>query len=260
MSSHATAVDARGLQVGYRNGRDAVTILSDVDLTVPTGEFLTILGPSGCGKSTLLRVIANLLDPLGGQISVLGGAPEVARRSRKTGFVFQDATLLPWRSVLQNIRLPAVVGGHQAQPLSDSRVAEIIDLLGLSGLEDRYPSQLSGGQRQRVAIARALVDEPDILLMDEPFGALDEITRDRLNDELLSIWRDTGKTILFVTHSIEEAVYLGQRIMVLGANPGRILNLQDLRAIKTETNACKREDPAIVAEIAAQRELLARAS
>ena len=254
------AVKTEGLRVGYRNGRDDVTILSEVDLTVPEGEFLTILGPSGCGKSTLLRVIANLLEPLGGQITVLGGAPEAARRARKTGFVFQDATLLPWRTVLQNIRLPAVVGGRQSRNLSPARITEILDTLGLSGLENRFPAQLSGGQRQRVAIARALVDEPQILLMDEPFGALDEITRDRLNDELLSLWRSTGKTILFVTHSIEEAVYLGQRIMVLGANPGRILNLQDLRPIKSPTNACKREDPAIVREIAAQREMLAAAS
>jgi len=256
----SAAVDMQGLKVGYRDGRNIVTVLSDVDLTVPAGEFLTILGPSGCGKSTLLRVIANLLDPLGGKINVLGGTPDAARRTRKTGFVFQDATLLPWRTVLQNVRLPGIVGGRQARSLPIDHVASILSLLGLTGLDDRYPSQLSGGQRQRVAIARALVDDPEILLMDEPFGALDEITRDRLNDELLSIWRETGKTILFVTHSIEEAVYLGQRIMVLGANPGRILSLNDLRPIKTEANACKREEPAIVSEIAAQRKLLAQAS
>ena len=255
-----TAVDANSLQIGYRNGRDAVTVLSGVDLSVPLGEFLTILGPSGCGKSTLLRVIANLLDPLGGRITVLGGAPEAARRARKTGFVFQDATLLPWRTVLKNIQLPAVVGGTLSKDLPPARIDDIMALLGLSGLEDRYPSQISGGQRQRVAIARALVDEPEILLMDEPFGALDEFTRDRLNDELLSIWRETGKTILFVTHSIEEAVYLGQRIVLLGANPGCILNIRDLRPIKSTDNRCQREDPAIVAEIAAQRRLLAEAS
>lgn len=256
----AAAVDTRRLQIGYRNGTDAVTVLSDVDLTVPRGEFLTILGPSGCGKSTLLRVVANLLEPLGGEISVLGSTPEAARRARKTGFVFQDATLLPWRTVIQNIRLPAVVGGQQAKQLSSERIAEVMELLGLAGLEDRFPSQLSGGQRQRVAIGRALVDEPEILLMDEPFGALDEITRDRLNDELLDIWRNSGKTILFVTHSIEEAVYLGQRIMVLGANPGRILSVEDLRPIKSPENSCEREDPAVVSEMAKQRRLLAQAS
>ena len=255
-----TAVEAQQLEIGYRNGRDVTTVLSDVDLIVPQGEFLTILGPSGCGKSTLLRVVANLLDPLGGQITVLGNAPEAARRARKTGFVFQDATLLPWRTVGPNIRLPAVVGGRQARQLPDTRIAEGMALLGLTALEDRYPSQLSGGQRQRVAIARALIDEPEILLMDEPFGALDEITRDRLNDELLSIWRETGMTILFVTHSIEEAVYLGQRVIVMAANPGRILNIHDLRPVKTGDNRCQRDNAAIVSEIAAQRQLLAEAS
>lgn len=254
------AITTQGLNIGYRNGAETATVLSDVNLTVEQGEFLTILGPSGCGKSTLLRVVANLLEPLGGTISVLGESPAAIRKKRETGFVFQEATLLPWRTVRANICLPAIVGGRLAKPIPEGRVENLLGLLGLEGLGDRYPSQLSGGQRQRVAIARALIDEPRILLMDEPFGALDEITRDRLNDELLSIWRATGTTILFVTHSIEEAVYLGQRIMVLGSNPGRILNLQDLKPIKTPDNTCRREDPAIVSEIAAQRVLLARAS
>ena len=191
---------------------------------------------------------------------MLGESPAAIRKKRETGFVFQEATLLPWRTVRDNIRLPAIVGGRLAKPIPKGRVKNLLGLLGLEGLGDRYPSQLSGGQRQRVAIARALIDEPRILLMDEPFGALDEITRDRLNDELLSIWRATGTTILFVTHSIEEAVYLGQRIMVLGSNPGRILNLHDLKPIKTADNTCRREDSAIVSEIAAQRALLAQAS
>lgn len=254
------AIEAQGLNIGYRNGTETATVLRDVNLTVEQGEFLTILGPSGCGKSTFLRVVANLLEPLDGTISVLGVSPAAIRKKRETGFVFQEATLLPWRTVRDNIRLPASVGGRLAKPIPKGRVKNLLGLLGLEGLGDRYPSQLSGGQRQRVAIARALIDEPRILLMDEPFGALDEITRDRLNDELLSIWRATGTTILFVTHSIEEAVYLGQRIMVLGSNPGRILNLQDLRPIKTPENTCRREDPAIVSEIAAQRALLAQAS
>jgi NitT/TauT family transport system ATP-binding protein len=254
------AIVAQGLNIGYRNGAQTVTVLSDVNLTVEQGEFLTILGPSGCGKSTLLRVVANLLEPLEGKISVLGESPAATRKKRETGFVFQEATLLPWRTVRDNIRLPAIVGGRLAKPILVGRVKNLLSLLGLEGLGDRYPSQLSGGQRQRVAIARALIDEPRILLMDEPFGALDEITRDRLNDELLSIWRATGTTILFVTHSIEEAVYLGQRIMVLGSNPGRILNLHDLKPIKTFDNTCRREDPGIVSEIAAQRIMLAQAS
>ncbi len=255
----ADAIETRGLNIGYRNKSEQVTVLVDVNLKVARGEFVTILGPSGCGKSTLLRVIANLLEPISGEIKILGNSPDAMRKARKTGFVFQDATLLPWRKVANNIRLPAHVGGRQARPISDARFAEILSLLGLEGLEDRYPSQLSGGQRQRVAIARALIDEPDILLMDEPFGALDEITRDRLNDELLNIWRKTGTTILFVTHSIEEAVYLGQRVIVLGTNPGRVLNIQDLRPIKAPDNSCRRENHSLVAEVAAQRTLLEQA-
>ena len=254
------AIEVQGLSLGYRSGRYSLTVLDNVSLTVPEGEFLTILGPSGCGKSTLLRVVANLLEPLSGDIRVLGEAPAAIRKKRQTGFVFQDATLLPWRTVRNNVRLPAVVGGRLARPITDDRIDNILALLGLQGLGDRYPNQISGGQRQRVAIARALIDEPRILLMDEPFGALDEITRDRLNDELLNIWRATKTTILFVTHSIEEAVYLGQRIMVLGANPGRILNVRDLKPIKAADNSCHREDPAFVSEIAAQRALLAQAS
>lgn len=256
----AMAIDAERLSIGYRNGGETVTVLPDVTLRVPEGEFLTILGPSGCGKSTLLRVVANLLEPLDGTITVLGESPSDIRKKRQTGFVFQDATLLPWRNVTNNIRLPACVGGRLARPINVSRINEILSLLGLEELGDRFPNQLSGGQRQRVAIARALIDEPRILLMDEPFGALDEITRDRLNDELLNIWRATGTTILFVTHSIEEAVYLGQRILVLGTAPGRILSVQDLTPLKSADNSCRREDPAIVAQIAAQRSLLTQAS
>lgn len=254
------AIETKGLDIGYSNGPVKITVLRDVNLSIEEGEFLTILGPSGCGKSTLLRVVANLLEPLEGKITVLGETPAAIRKKRQTGFVFQEATLLPWRTVRDNIRLPSMVGGRLAKPIPTGRVKSLLALLGLEGLGDRYPAQLSGGQRQRVAIARALIDEPRILLMDEPFGALDEITRDRLNDELLNIWRSTGTTILFVTHSIEEAVYLGQRIMVLGSNPGRILNLHDLKPIKSSDNSCRREDPAIVSEIAAQRALLVKAS
>ena len=190
------------------------------------GEFLTIIGPSGCGKSTLLRVIADLLDPAGGVIEVFGEPPSVARRRRDVGFVFQDPTLLPWRTVMENLRLPEEVGRRTRAERRDERggtsAAELIAMMGLAGRENAYPHQLSGGQRQRVAIARALLSRPRILLMDEPFGALDEITRDRLNEELLNIWQSTGMTILFVTHSIMEAAYLGERVLVLASNPGRL--------------------------------------
>lgn len=253
------AIEAKSLELGYRNEDTTITVLSGVDLTVGAGEFLSILGPSGCGKSTLLRVVADLLEPLSGEIQVLGGKPDTARRNREVGFVFQDATLLPWRTATANIELPHIVGQRKADGVAPGRTAELLEMLGIQGLGNRYPHQLSGGQRQRVAIARALLTEPKLLLMDEPFGALDEITRDRLNDELLNIWRRTGTTILFVTHSITEAAYLGQRVVVLSTNPGRILKIKDLGPAKTDDNRCRREDPAIIAAMIELRETLGTA-
>jgi len=254
------AIEARRLDVGYAGKNHAVKVISGLDLTVDAGTFLSILGPSGCGKSTFLRVVADLLDPLGGEITILGTSPANVRNRRDVGFVFQDSTLLPWRNVRDNIRLPLIVGhGRLTREIAD-RSDELIELMGLSGLDERYPHQLSGGQRQRVAIARALLGEPKLLLMDEPFGALDEITRDRLNDELLNLWRRTEMTILFVTHSIAEAVYLGERVLVLAANPGRILLDRDLRPIKQDGNRCSREDPPIVAAMAGMRAALGEAS
>jgi len=254
------AIEAKSLDVGYRNGGVETKVISGLDLQIRSGEFLTILGPSGCGKSTLLRVVSDLLEPLGGEVRVLGGTPREARAQRRIGFVFQDSTLLPWRTVIQNISLPSHVGGRNASPLDPAHIDELLDLLGLTGLGDRLPSQLSGGQRQRVAIARALYCRPDLLLMDEPFGALDEITRDRLNDELLSIWRKTGTTVLFVTHSIMEATYLGQRVIVLAANPGRLAGDRDLRAAKSEDNSCEREAPEIIAAMKELRHMLGEIS
>lgn len=240
------AIKTRSLDIGYINGTVVTTVLSDVNLTIPKGEFLTILGTSGCGKSTLLRVMADLLVPIAGDVVVLGDTPSTARKNRKTGFVFQESTLLPWRTVIDNIKLPSMVGGKNALPTTGERVQDLLDMMGISDFGDRYPHQLSGGQRQRVAIARALLHEPDILFMDEPFGALDEITRDRLNDELLDIWRRTNMTILFVTHSISEAVYLGQRCMVMKSNPGRIVALKDLCPYKTVDNRCDRDNPKLI--------------
>ncbi len=254
------AIECKNLDIGFRNAESDVTIIAGLDLAIETGEFLTILGPSGCGKSTLLRVIADLLGPLKGTISVLGSDPHLARQSRQIGFVFQDATLLPWRNVRDNIELPTRVGGNARKPLPENRTDSLISMLGLEGLGERFPHQLSGGQRQRVAIARALIEEPQLLLMDEPFGALDEITRDRLNNELLAIWRRTGTTILFVTHSIMEAVYLGQRVMVMATNPGRVLEIVDLGEIKTADNTCSREDPRIISAMAEMRVALEAAS
>ena len=250
------AIKTRSLELGYRNDAETVSVLGGVNLTVAAGEFLSIIGPSGCGKSTLLRVVADLLDPLSGEIQILGKSPSAARREREVGFVFQDPTLLPWRTVTANIELPRAIGGRRAADAPEGRAAELAKMLGIDELGNRYPRQLSGGQRQRVAIARALLTEPKLLLMDEPFGALDEITRDRLNDELLSLWRRTGTTILFITHSIMEAVYLGQQVLVLGSHPGRVIALKDLRDAKTPDNRCRREDPAIISAMTEMRSML----
>jgi NitT/TauT family transport system ATP-binding protein len=216
-----TAVSCEKVSVRFTSERGTVTALDSIDLAIPRGSFLTLLGPSGCGKSTLLRVMADLIAPTSGRVSVLGGAPQAARESRQIGFVFQDPALLAWRTVLQNVSLPLEVGGGRA--LQGARSPqELLGLVGLSGWEQAYPHELSGGMRQRVAIARALVSGPRLLLMDEPFGALDEITRDRLNEELLQLWETTGTTIVFVTHSIYEAAFLGQSVLLLAARPGRV--------------------------------------
>jgi NitT/TauT family transport system ATP-binding protein len=219
------AVECRNVTVRFLSERQAVTALQDVSISVEQGSFLTLLGPSGCGKSTLLRVIADIIRPTSGSIEVLGARPDVARRDRQIGFVFQDAALLPWRNVLDNISLPLEVGGQRALPAGSRSPADLLAMVGLAGWEKALPHELSGGMRQRVAIARALLGGPRILLMDEPFGALDEITRDRLNEELLRIWRETATTILFVTHSIHEAAYLGQSVLMLAARPGRVREL-----------------------------------
>jgi len=200
-----------------------VTALSGVSLDVHRGELVALIGPSGCGKSTLLRLIADVLQPTGGRLDVRGGPARRARLAREFGFVFQHPGLLQWRSALANVTLPLEVGGwgrrHTAAPSPEA----LLHLVGLQGFEQAYPRQLSGGMQQRVSIARSLVTGPSILLMDEPFGALDEITRDHLNAELLRIWAAKGTTIVFVTHSNPEAVYLANRVFVFSSRPGRVL-------------------------------------
>jgi NitT/TauT family transport system ATP-binding protein len=225
---HEHAVACRGVGVRFFTDRRSVTALAGIDLDVTRGEFLTLLGPSGCGKSTLLRAVADLVSVSGGEIRILGGTAEAARRRRDIGFVFQDPALLPWRTALQNVALPLEVADG-AKHKGKATPAELLELVGLKGWEHSYPHELSGGMRQRVAIARALVSDPKILLMDEPFGALDEITRDRLNEELRRVWRETATTILFVTHSIYEAAYLGQRVLMLASNPGRVREVVPVR-------------------------------
>jgi NitT/TauT family transport system ATP-binding protein len=224
-AGEACAVECQKVTVRFVTERRTVTALENVSFSVGEGGFLSLLGPSGCGKSTLLRVVADLVAPSGGSVSVLGVSPAKARQNRALGFVFQDAALLPWRSALQNVELPLEVGGRRTLPAGAPTPRELLKLVGLEGWEASYPHELSGGMRQRVAIARALLGGPRVLLMDEPFGALDEITRDRLNEELRRIWRETGTTILFVTHSVYEATYLGEEVLVLAANPGRVADL-----------------------------------
>jgi len=206
------------------------TALSDITLEIGAGEFWTILGPSGCGKSTMLRLVSDLVPPTSGGVEILGKTTEAARLAREFAFVFQDATLLPWRSALKNIELPLEMGRKRgiAIPRGQRTPMELLELVGLKGREDALPHELSGGMRQRVAIARALVCQPKLLLMDEPFGALDEMTRDHLNMQLLDIWRATGVTCLFVTHSIPEAVLLGQKVLMLRAHPGRVKEVVEI--------------------------------
>jgi NitT/TauT family transport system ATP-binding protein len=222
MPAGAKAVDCRDLTVRFVSDKRVVTALDRVSFAIEAGAFLTLLGPSGCGKSTLLRVVADLIAPTEGSLTVLGHSPRQARRDRALGFVFQDAALLPWRTALENVELPLEVGGRRALPKGLPTPRELLRLVGLEGWEASFPHELSGGMRQRVSIARALLGGPRLLLMDEPFGALDEITRDRLNEELRRIWLETGTTILFVTHSVYEAIYLGETVLVLAANPGRV--------------------------------------
>ena len=221
-AGQATAVVCQNVSVRFVSDRRIVTALDNISFSVEAGGFLCVLGPSGCGKSTLLRVVADLVDPSSGTLSVFGRTPRQARIDRALGFVFQDAALLPWRTALENVELPLEVGGRRSLLAGAPTPRELLRLVGLEGWEASFPHELSGGMRQRVAIARALLGGPRLLLMDEPFGALDEITRDRLNEELRRIWLETRTTILFVTHSVYEAIYLGETVLVLAANPGRV--------------------------------------
>ncbi len=226
-AAESPAVRLRDVTVRFTTERGAVTALDRISMTVAQGGFLTLLGPSGCGKSTLLRVAADLIPPTSGDVEIMGTSASQARAARDIGFVFQDASLLAWRTALENVELPLEVGGG-AKRRGARSPRDLIALVGLSGREHAYPHELSGGMRQRVAIARALVNDPKLLLMDEPFGALDEITRDRLNVELLRVWENTGATILFVTHSIYEAAFLGQQVMLMAARPGRVREIVDV--------------------------------
>ena len=250
--SAATVVRLDGVTKTFPQGN--VTALQDIDLELAAGEFVSLIGPSGCGKSTLLRVIGDLIQPTRGSSTVNGKSAAQARKDGDYGIVFQDAVLFDWRTVAKNIALPLEMLGWDRNRRRD-RVAEMLQLVELGGFAEHHPWQLSGGMQQRVAIARALSFEPSLLLMDEPFGALDEMTRERLNLELLSIWEATGSTVVFVTHSISEAVFLSSRVVVMSPRPGRIAGVVDIdlphpRTVET------REAPRFFELVTEVRELL----
>ena len=252
MSEQPSVVSLHGVSKDF--GRGQVIALEGIDLEVGGREFVSLIGPSGCGKSTLLRIVGDLIQPSAGQVVVNGKSAHQARVDRDYGIVFQDAVLFDWRTVAKNIALPLEMLGWDREKRK-ARVAEMIDLVELEGFADHYPWQLSGGMQQRASIARALAFEPALLLMDEPFGALDEMTRERLNVELLSIWQRLGSTVVFVTHSISEAVFLSSRVVVMSPRPGRIagiidIDLPDSRGVET------REEPRFFELVTEVRELL----
>ncbi|KIC44763.1 sulfonate ABC transporter ATP-binding protein [Ruegeria sp. ANG-S4] len=225
-STTRPVIEAQQLDLTFQTNDGPIHALKDVNLTIDRGDFVSFIGPSGCGKTTFLRCIAALEKPTGGTLTVNGMTPDEARRKRAYGYVFQAAGLYPWRTIAKNIKLPLEIMGYSASE-QEERVSKVLELVDLKGFGGKFPWQLSGGMQQRASIARALAFDADILLMDEPFGALDEIVRDHLNEQLLALWDRTGKTIGFVTHSIPEAVYLSTKIVVMSPRPGRITDVID---------------------------------
>jgi NitT/TauT family transport system ATP-binding protein len=248
----AAAVSLRTVGRTFANGE--VVALEEIDLEIEPREFVSLIGPSGCGKSTLLRIIGDLIKPSTGEAIVNGKTAHQARLDRDYGIVFQDAVLYDWRTVARNISLPLELAGWD-RGRRDARVNEMLDLVELTGFEKRHPWELSGGMQQRVSIARALSFSPALLLMDEPFGALDEMTRERLNTELLRIWQETQSTIVFVTHSIAEAVFLSTRVVVMSPRPGRITEIIPIDLPQPRTNAT-REDAQFFELVTRVREAL----
>ncbi|WP_033068929.1 ABC transporter ATP-binding protein [Thalassospira australica] len=233
-ASKNAVVDIKNLSLTFQTADGPVYALSEVDLTIEEGDFVSFIGPSGCGKTTLLRVIADLERATDGHISINGVSPEAAREQRAYGYVFQAPALLPWRSIERNVTLPLEIM-ELSKEERVKRAQEALKLVELNGFEKKFPWQLSGGMQQRASIARALSFDADLLLMDEPFGALDEIVRDHLNEQLLKLWARTNKTVAFVTHSIPEAVYLSSKIVVMSPRPGRIIDVIETNFPKDRT-------------------------
>jgi NitT/TauT family transport system ATP-binding protein len=251
-----TAVSVHGVtKVFASRNAAAVTALAEVDLTVAPGQFVSLIGPSGCGKSTLLRLIADLEPTSSGELEVFGKSARQARLDQDYGIAFQSAGLLPWRTVARNIELPLEL--HKTgKAARQARIDELLQLIGLTEFAGSYPDQLSGGMQQRVAIARALAESPRLLLMDEPFGALDEMTRERMQDELVRICAETRAAVVFVTHSIPEAVFLSDRVVVMSPRPGRIVEVVDTALGGESRDDALREDDRFFAAVAAVREAL----
>ena len=235
-----THVEVRGLTKVFSSNGHRLVALEDMGLEISAGEFVSVIGPSGCGKSTLLKLIGSLLEPTAGEVLIDGRRPQEVQARKEVGFVFQDPSLLPWRSVFGNVRLPLEV--NRGQTRNGSSPEELLRLVGLEAFHSYYPHQLSGGMQQRVALARALVFNPALLLMDEPLGSLDEITRSEMRYELLRIWEHFRSTVIFVTHSIPEAVLLADRVVVMTRSPGKIKAVLDLRLGRPRDEAVERSE------------------
>jgi NitT/TauT family transport system ATP-binding protein len=247
-------VQLEDVQLSYTTSRGVINALTGIDLTIEEGEFVAFLGPTGCGKSSLLRIVSDLVEPTAGQVKVRGAAAAAARHNNEFGFVFQEPALMSWRTALQNVHLPLEIVDY---PESEriARCEKLLDLVNLLAFKDNYPHELSGGMKQRVAIVRALAWNPSILLMDEPFSALDELTKNQLQDDLLKIWSADRKTALFVTHNITEAIYLADRVVVMAPRPGTIKAVLPVNLPRPRTEAL-RETPEFIALVRAAREHL----
>ncbi|MHB8062226.1 MAG: ABC transporter ATP-binding protein [Ruminiclostridium sp.] len=245
----ATDIQIKNVSMVYQvNNGEAIVALDNVSLDIREGEFISLLGPSGCGKTTLLRIIANLLQPSSGSVSILGQSPKDIRLKRKYGIVFQNPVLYDWRTVRRNICLPMEIMGIPKKERT-ARIDKMLEIVGLQDFGYKYPFELSGGMQQRVGIARALALNPEFLLMDEPFSALDEFTREKLNEDLLSIWKKTNKTVIFVTHNIPESVFLSDRVVVLSPHPGRLSAIVNIDLPRPRKNSI-RETPEFYEHIA----------